>query len=58
MHLIQSVLSQAVSGAHRKNFSVVFGQFLASVGTFGVKTPFNFDGISTMVSKYSTSIGG
>ena len=42
MHLIQRALSQGVSGAHEKNFPVMFGQFFASVGNFEVKISLQF----------------
>ena len=42
MLLIQRALSQAMSGASEKIFPVMFGQFLASVGTFEVKNFLQF----------------
>ena len=56
MHLIQSALTQAMCGAHGKNFPVVFGQLLASVGTFEVKNISQFERNCNNMLEYSTSI--
>ena len=57
MHLIQSALSQGMSGAHGKNFPVMFRQFFTSVGTFEVKNISQFERNFNNMLEYSTSIG-
>ena len=57
MHLIQRALSQPMSGAHEKNFPVMFGQFFASVGTFEVKNISQFERNFNNMLEYSISIG-
>ena len=48
VHLIHNALSQAISGAHKKTFPVMFRQFFTSVGTFEAKISLNLNGISTI----------